>query len=254
MLFIPPEFGVPNEFAVPRVVLPIVPTVPPIPLQDEIGKLLVGALGTGLTSEEFGIVVLSGVGVVMVANGLIPLLVISVAPSGIAPPTMVDPLPRPVLDNPVAVPEVIEVDPQGNAVPDVVIALDVVPVPPPSKLEIPPLVDAPELESPVLLDTPLEHDVEAKGLSPPGLSSVAPSGMPDAVAPEVVLGFISVAPRGTPDVIPGPVPMGVVIPIPCAKAEPAPSRLVLMASTSMRERLIETFLRPFWTMFVCLFI
>ena len=65
----PAEFAAPNEFAVPKVALPIVPAAPPSPLHGESGELPVDALGTGLTSEEFGIVVLSGVGVVMSQTG-----------------------------------------------------------------------------------------------------------------------------------------------------------------------------------------
>jgi hypothetical protein len=114
-----------------------------MPLQDGIDELPAVDPGIGLTSDGFCIGVLSGVGVVMVANGLMPLLLSSVAPRGILTPTTVDPLL--ILVNPDAVPELVVVDPQRDAVlePAIVDVLDVAPNPPPSKPETLPLLDVP---------------------------------------------------------------------------------------------------------------
>jgi hypothetical protein len=158
-----------------------------------------------------------------VISGLTPPLLISVEPSGIVPPLRVklefasngasgDAVPIALV-----VPPDELADPQTEAV--------VEPNPPPSKVELAPDIDA--MADPLALvipeDIPEDEDplalqiAPAAGLSPPGSTSVAPSGMPVMLFdPEDMLE--PTMPRGEVAGIPG-----VVIGL-CACAALQPSR------------------------------
>jgi hypothetical protein len=213
------------ELIVPRL-------APPMLLQDEPGTPIVGIevpiAGLGLPSIELEM------GGVTVMKPPVPGPLISVAPSGILPPTM-EPAVMAVLESPEAVPEPVTLNPhEGDRL--IVDVLDVTPTPPPSKLDMPPVLEIP------LPELPPEQDGKTMGLKPPALSSVALRGMPDAVVPNVAPEFSSVAPSGIPDVMPGPAPSGVVIPIPCAKLGPLASKLKLVISARTKPCLIENLL------------
>ena len=105
---------------------------PPMLLQDEPGTPIVGIevpiAGLGLPSIELEM------GGVTVMKPPVPGPLISVAPSGILPPTM-EPAVMAVLDSPEAVPEPLTLNPHEGDVLDIVDVPEVTPMPPPSKLE-----------------------------------------------------------------------------------------------------------------------
>jgi hypothetical protein len=157
-----------------------------------------------------------------VISGLTPPLLISVEPSGIVPPLRVKLELSPIGASGDAVPVALVVppdelvDPQAEAV--------VEPKPPPSKVELAPDIDA--MADPLALvipeDIPEDEDplalqiAPAAGLSPPGSSSVAPSGIPVMLFdPEDMLE--PTMPRGEVTGIPG------VVIVLCACATPEPS-------------------------------
>jgi hypothetical protein len=111
----------------------------------------------------------TGAGIVI--TGLTPALLISVDPSGIAPPASDDPGAAPGVRSGEAVPveeTVAALQPAGD-------------IPPPSKVELG--VDRAGCELPAPKDGIVPKE-QRRGLKPPGLTSVAPSGMPVG-APEV---------------------------------------------------------------------
>jgi hypothetical protein len=181
-------------------------------------------------------------------NGLIPGLVISVAPRGIVPPLSCVVVVAPGFDRGDAVPagETLlgDVDEQPL---EVLLEPVVDPMPPPSNDEVMPVPPIPEeepaipdeeevvpmqlefmeLEMPELFDMPEPLDIGPSGVGPkpPGSIEVAPSGIP----------------AGSPgDVDPG-VPSGDVAPSPgavmtlCAKATP---QLKVTAAAAMNKRRI----------------
>jgi hypothetical protein len=136
------------------------------------------------------VVVLLGAGTVI--GGLTPPLPSSLAPSGIVPPLREVPA-VPGMDSGEAVPlvETAPDDAQADANPAEPLApvpaippVDPLLSPPPSKVDTVPIVDdAPAVpDSPAAgVDTPagiVAQPVTGAGLTPPGLISVAPSGMP----------------------------------------------------------------------------
>jgi len=178
-------------------------------------------------------------------SGLMPPLVISVAPSGIVPPLRVRLLLDPGVENGDALPVDVTVDDvqPESAAPNV--------DPPPSNVELVPvdmeLMPVVDVEPvPVMIDVdPLPPDVsgnpfDGHGLRPPGLISVAPSGIP------VVLGGLAPVARVAVDAVELPepgMPSGEVAPIPdvvvvlCASAM---SPLNTIASRRGQRRRIET--------------
>jgi hypothetical protein len=198
---------VPVEPNVPVIVVPVVGDVP--------GQGVAEMLGSGMP-----MVVLS------------PGVPTSVAPSGIVLPLPMVPSPSPAAGL-IAVPDAVPPVPIAAGLH--VVAIDEPDIaPPPSKVELDPAIPVPviipvldpeipllDVVMPVLepaipvLDVAVpEHNVPlASGLSPPVLSSVAPSGMP--IGPDAALKFI--------------VPSGDVAPMPgvgptCAKLLPQPRR------------------------------
>lgn len=180
----------------------IVPVGPNVPVVKDPGQGVAETLGTGMPT-----VVLS------------PAVPNSVAPSGIVPPPPADPRLRPVvgvtpMPGPLAAALPVAFEPQELPMmePNV--------VPPPSNEELDPVMPVfepamlvPEPITPVLdpvipvldpvmpvlvVGAPKQGVVPASGLIPPGLSSVAPSGIP--TGPDGALKFI--VPSG--DVAPMP--------------------------------------------------
>jgi hypothetical protein len=171
-----------------------------------------------------------------VINGLTPALLISVEPSGIAPPFNVKFELVPIVESGDAVPVDVAVliDAPGDEQTEVIVE----PNPPPSKVEPMPGVDAiPDPLNPVMPEdipelavNPLVLQFESgAGLKPPGSISVAPRGIPvglfdplDALEP------------GTPSGDVAPIP-GMVIVL-CAWAAPQPNRI---AATMKGKSLME---------------
>jgi hypothetical protein len=156
-------------------------------------------------------------------NGLTPPLLISVEPSGIAPPFKVKFELVPIVESGDAVPVDVAVliDAPGDAQTEVVVE----PNPPPSKVE--PMVGVepmPDEDIPELAVNPLALQFESgAGLKPPGSISVAPSGIPVGLFDS--LGALE---PGTPngDVAPMP-PLVIGL---CAWAAPQPN--IIAATTS----------------------
>jgi hypothetical protein len=212
---------VPIEPNVPVIIVPVVGDVP--------GQGVAEMLGSGMP-----MVVLS------------PGVPTSVAPSGIVLPLPMLPSPSPAAGV-IAVPDAVPPVPVAAGLQ--VLAIDEPDiVPPPSKVELDPAMPVPDVIIPVLdpeiplpdvvipvlepaipvLDVavPAHNVPPASGLSPPVLSSVAPSGMP--MGPDGALKFI--------------VPSGDVAPMPgvgptCAKLLPQPRRK--MTPVMVRARSIE---------------
>jgi hypothetical protein len=198
------------------------------------------------------VAVLSGPGTLII--GLTPALPISVAPSGTVPPFSVDPAfaagfasgdPIPV-DDAVLGAEAQELD--TIAVPDGKLPAATPVNPPPSKLELAPLVPEPvicdelvPIEEPIIELVPIGELIVAtqleplpaigRGLTPPGFISVAPSGIPAGDPAEVEPGIPSGDVAGRP---------GVAIVL-CAEAMPQLN--VIVARTS-NKRFIETSSTP----------
>jgi hypothetical protein len=162
-----------------------------------------------------GVVVMVGPGTLIM--GLTPALPISVEPSGIVPPSRGDPTVVPGADSgePMPVDGVVADDVVAQpadvaAVP--VETLEPIPVtPPPSNVELVPLVPAPaavavpnEAVLIVLQFEPMAAEPSGTGLNPPGSISVAPSGIPAGlpgdVEPRVPSGDVAPIP-GVPIVL-----------------------------------------------------
>jgi hypothetical protein len=171
-------------------------------------------------------------------NGLTPPLLISVEPSGIAPPFKVKFEFVPIVESGDAVPVDVAVltDAPGDAQAEVVVE----PNPPPSKVEpmvgVEPRPDAldpvmPE-DIPELAANPLALQFESgAGLKPPGSISVAPSGIPVGLFDP--LGALE---PGTPSGDVAPMP-GLIITL-CAWAAPQPNRIAAtVRGRSFMERL-----------------
>ena len=165
-----------------------------------------------------------------VINGLTPALLISVEPSGIAPPFKVKFEFVPIVESGDAVPVDVAVltDPPCDAQSEVVAE----PNPPPSKVE--PMVDVEPMPDPFnpvvpedvpeLAVNPLALQFESgAGLKPPGSISVAPKGIPVGLFDP--LGALE---PGTPSGDVAPMP-GLVITL-CAWAAPQPSRIAATTS------------------------
>jgi hypothetical protein len=221
---------------VPKVVDPVaMPVVPAVPLPKVEGPVVI-ELGHGL---------LKLLGGEMPIIGLTPVLLTSVEPSGMAPPSSLKLVPVPVVDNGEAVPVADTVE---DAQPDIEVADPV--VPPPSNVELVPVVDV-ELMPVVVGMAPLLPDVtdtgdpvDGHGLKPPGSISVAPMGMPvplDAVEPSgrPVLDAVEPPEPGTPSGDVAPIP-GVTIVL-CASAM---SQLSAIVSTRSKRCRIETSSTP----------
>jgi hypothetical protein len=166
-------------------------------------------------------------------NGLTPPLLISVEPSGIAPPFKVKFEFVPIVESGDAVPVDVAVliDAPGDAQTEVVVE----PNPPPSKVE--PMVDVepmPDVEPMSDALDPVMPELQFKsgaGLKPPGSISVAPSGIPVGLFDP--LGTLE---PGTPSGDVAPMP-GLVIAL-CAWAAPQPNRIAArMRGKSLMERL-----------------
>jgi hypothetical protein len=171
-------------------------------------------------------------------NGLTPPLLISVEPSGIAPPFKVKFEFVPIVESGDVVPVDVAVltDAPGDAQAEVVVE----PNPPPSKVEpmvgVEPRPDAldpvmPE-DIPELAANPLALQFESgAGLKPPGSISVAPSGIPVGLFDQ--LGALE---PGTPSGDVAPMP-GLIITL-CAWAAPQPNRIAAtVRGRSFMERL-----------------
>jgi hypothetical protein len=146
--------------------------------------------------------------------GLTPLLLSSVAPSGMMPPL---PAVAPGKTDGVVVPDAVAPTgaqllkmPEGLA--DGVPPME--PTPPPSKVEVPANPVAVPNDPAVQLMVP--KDRPGAGLTPPGTSSVAPMGMPTGPTGPEAKGDVAPMPRG--EVAPMPEPMGAVET--CAKPGP----------------------------------
>jgi hypothetical protein len=173
-----------------------------------------------------------------VINGLTPALLISVEPSGIAPPFSVKFELVPIVESGDAVP--VDVAVLTDAPGDAQIEVIVEPNPPPSKVEPMPGVDAiPDPLNPVMPEdipelavNPLVLQFESgAGLKPPGSISVAPSGIPVGLFDPV--GALE---PGTPsgDVAPMP-PLVIGL---CAWAAPPPNMITATTrGKSLMERL-----------------
>jgi hypothetical protein len=189
-------------------VVPDIPTVPGVPMIVE-----VPGQGTAVT-----------LGVVRGVVGLSPALPSSVAPRGIAP-LIVDPAVNPVLVDPALIAPMPVDDPAILSGLPAVVELQPVEViefdtePPPSNVGIDP-------DIPVLVVPALIHGVVLiMGLSPPVLSSVAPSGIPlpcDGALEDV-------APRGDVAPMPG---TGAT----CAKLGP-PLKIIRLAAMAKTRRI-----------------
>jgi hypothetical protein len=120
------------------------------------------------------------VGAGTVSIGLMPMLLSSVAPSGIVPPLSVKVEPDPGVDSGDAVPLDETVGEEAQLDIDVAEAVD----PPPSKVEFV-AADDPVPET-LVPESPEELALQfglGAGLKPPGSTSVAPSGRPVPLAP-----------------------------------------------------------------------
>jgi hypothetical protein len=199
----------------------IVPTVEPITAPE---LLVVAPAHDGSKPLDIGTVI----------NGLTPALSISVEPSGIVPPFKIKFEFVPIVESGEAVPVDVAVltDAPGDAQTEVV-----EPNPPPSKVEPMPGVEPmPDALDPVMPEDipefadPLALQFESgAGLKPPGLISVAPSGIPVGLFDP--LGALE---PGTPsgDVAPMP-PLVIGL---CAFAAPQPN---MIAATMKGKSLIE---------------
>jgi hypothetical protein len=207
-------------------VVPVEPNVPVVGV-----PVIVDVPGQGVAE-------MLGSGTPMVA--LSPGVPTSVAPSGIALPPAAVPIPNPA-EGVTAVPAAAPVVPAPVAAGTQAPATD---APPPSKVEVglDPATPVPDVIVPVIgpeiplpdvvipalepaVPATLGHKVPpASGLSPPVLSSVAPSGMPSG--PDGALKFI--------------VPSGDVAPMPgagptCAKLLPQPRRKITPVIVRVRR-------------------
>jgi hypothetical protein len=175
-----------------------------------------------------------------VISGLTPPLLISVEPSGIVPPLRVKLELPPIGASGDAVPVALVMPPDELADPQA--GLVVEPNPPPSKAELAPDIDA--MPDPLALVTPedIPEDEDplalqiapAAGLSPPGSTSVAPSGMPvmlfdpeDMLEPNM--------PRGEVAGIPGVV----IVLCACAALQPSRTATAMAETTLMRSSFVR---------------
>jgi hypothetical protein len=183
-----------------------------------------------IVEPTHGVVVVLGAGIPI--NGLTPPLSISVAPRGIVPPLRLVMVPVPGVESGDAVPLDEAVPDDGRVQP-----LEVVdPAPPPSNVEVVPLI--PDAAPPATPDEDGENPAQPKllelleplgpigiGPRPPGSIEVAPSGIPvwrgEDVEPRVPSGEVA------------PIP-GVVVTL-CAKPT---SQLKRIAVAAMNNRLI----------------
>jgi hypothetical protein len=238
MLLKPPVEDRPD---VPKVVVPVAMVEllhgpnPPSGVVEPIGLLLpvrllpIRPLPIGLLLA--GLVI---IGAGTVTNGLMPPPFISVAPSGIVPPLSVDEPPTDGFISGDAMP--------ADEVPAVAGGHEL--ITPPSNVDMVPRLEdvpltvevvIPETDPPVADASPdpalaavvgqLERPgLTGIGLMPPGLTSVAPSGIPDSEVEEVEPGM----PSGEVDPMAGP-PMTV-----CATAASQLSRIAILTTMNRR--------------------